>query len=189
MGAPSLPPGRYFRMHMVGYFEGLDSERGIAWRCADSFSLRDLLRLSTREKILDHSWLSKTRTRLPHAFREQAFGFVLQLVAERGLVKGERIGVDGSTMEVNTHAESDDLAIETAAFEKIVEIVLATERYSSYRMNMPVSRRLRRSPCSHARRVPGQNLRHDPLGELVDRVALEQARRIDEAALDLAFVQ
>lgn len=101
MGAPSLPPGRYFRMHMVGYFEGLDSERGIAWRCADSFSLRDFLRLSAREKVPDHSWLSKTRARLPHEVHERVFGFVLKLVAERGLVKGERIGVDGSTMEAN----------------------------------------------------------------------------------------
>ncbi len=49
MGAPSLPPGRYFRMHMIGYFEGIDSERGIVWRCADSFSLRDFLRLSRRQ--------------------------------------------------------------------------------------------------------------------------------------------
>ena len=60
MGAPSLPPGRYFRMHMIGYFEGIDSERGIAWRCADSFSLRDFLRLSNCNKTLDHSWLSRT---------------------------------------------------------------------------------------------------------------------------------
>ena len=51
MGAPSLPPGRYFRMHMIGYFEGIDSERGIAWRCADLFSLHDFLRLSNREKV------------------------------------------------------------------------------------------------------------------------------------------
>jgi transposase len=101
MGAPSLPPGRYFRMHMIGYFEGIDSERGIAWRCADSFSLRDFLRLSTREKVPDHSWLSKTRARLPHEAHEKAFGFVLKLVAERGLLKGERLGVDGSTMEAN----------------------------------------------------------------------------------------
>ena len=57
MGAPSLPPGRYFRMHMIGYFEGIDSERGIAWRCADSYSLRDFLRLSNVEKVPDHSWL------------------------------------------------------------------------------------------------------------------------------------
>ena len=59
MGAPSLPPGRYFRMHMIGYFEGLDSERGIAWRCADSYSLRDFLRLSNVEKVHRRSvgWL------------------------------------------------------------------------------------------------------------------------------------
>jgi transposase len=101
MGAPSLPPGRYFRMHMIGYFEGIDSERGIAWRCADSFSLRDFLRLSNREKVPDHSWLSRTRSRLAHEAHETVFGWVLKLVAERGLVKGERIGVDGSTMEAN----------------------------------------------------------------------------------------
>ncbi|MEK4031651.1 transposase [Methylocystis sp. IM3] len=106
MGAPSLPPGRYLRMHMVGYFEGLASERGIVWRCADPFSLRDFLRLSTREKVPDHSWLSKTRSRLPHEVHEKVFAFVLQLVAERGLVKGERIGVDGSTMEANAALRS-----------------------------------------------------------------------------------
>ena len=98
MGAPSLPPGRYFRMHMVGYFEGIDSERGIAWRCSDSFPLRDFLRLAQRDKVPDHSWLSKTRSRLPHEVHEQVFGWVLNLVAERGLVKGERIGIDASTM-------------------------------------------------------------------------------------------
>lgn len=58
MGAPSLPPGRYFRMHMVGYFEGIDSERGIAWRCADSFSLRDFLRRSNREKVPPRPFLA-----------------------------------------------------------------------------------------------------------------------------------
>jgi transposase len=101
MGAPSLPPGRYFRMHMIGYFEGLDSERGIVWRCSDSRSLGDFLRLGKRDKVPDHSWLSKTRGRLPHEVHEKVFAFVLKLVAERGLVKGERIGVDGSTMEAN----------------------------------------------------------------------------------------
>lgn len=101
MGAPSLPPGRYFRMHMIGYFEGIDSERGIAWRCSDSFSLRDFLRLANRDKVADHSWLSKTRSRLPHEVHEKVFGWILNLVAEHGLVQGERIGVDGSTMEAN----------------------------------------------------------------------------------------
>src|SRR6202140_607735 len=101
MGAPSLPPGRYFRLHMVGYFEGIDSERGIVWRCSDSLSLREFLRLASRDKVPDHSWLSKTRSRLPHEVHEQVFVWILNLVAERGLVKGERIGVDGSTMEAN----------------------------------------------------------------------------------------
>ena len=87
-------------MHMIGYFEGIDSERGIAWRCADSFSLRDSCGCRTGRSS-DHSWLSRTRWRLPHEAHETVFGWVLKLVAERGLVKGERIGVDGSTMEAN----------------------------------------------------------------------------------------
>jgi transposase len=101
MGAPSVPPGRYFRMHMVGYFEGICSERGIAWRCSDSMSLRDFLRLENREKVPDHSWLSKTRGRLPREIHETVFGWVLKLVAEQGLVKGKRVGIDASTMEAN----------------------------------------------------------------------------------------
>ncbi len=101
MGAPSIPPGRYFRMHMVGYFEGIDSERGIEWRCSDSLSLREFLRLETTARVPDHSWLSRTRSRLPAEVHEQIFGWVLKLIAERGLVKGERIGVDASTMEAN----------------------------------------------------------------------------------------
>src|SRR5512134_1395952 len=101
LGAPSIPPGRYFRMHMVGYFEGIDSERGIEWRCADSLSLREFLRLRTTERVPDHSWLSKTRSRLPHEVHEEVFGWVLARIAEHGLVKGERIGVDASTMEAN----------------------------------------------------------------------------------------
>jgi Transposase domain (DUF772) len=61
MGAPSLPPGRYFRMHLVGYFEGIDSERGLEWRGADSLSLRDFLGLGLRDRVPDHSWLSRSR--------------------------------------------------------------------------------------------------------------------------------
>src|ERR1700674_4842412 len=66
MGAPSLPPGRYFRLHMVGYFEGIDSERGIVWRCSDSLSLRDFLRLLKPGKGPAHPSLSKNRSRPPH---------------------------------------------------------------------------------------------------------------------------
>src|SRR3712207_752966 len=100
-GRPSLPPGRYFRMLLVGYFEGIDSERGLEWRCADSLSLREFLRLGEREPVPDHSWLSRTRARLPLEVHDAVFTWVLQRLAERGLVKGERIGVDAPTMEAN----------------------------------------------------------------------------------------
>src|SRR3954453_17718202 len=100
-GRPSLPPGRYVRMHLVGYFEGIDSERGLEWRCADSLSLREFLRLGTTEPVPDHSWLSKTRGRLPLEVHEAVFAWVLERLAEHGLVKGDRIGIDASTMEAN----------------------------------------------------------------------------------------
>ena len=100
-GRPSLPPGRYFRMLLVGYFEGIDSEHGLEWRCADSLSLREFLRLSEREPVPDHSWLSRTRARLPLEVYDAVFTWVLQRLAKRGLVRGERIGVDASTVEAN----------------------------------------------------------------------------------------
>ena len=100
-GRRSIPPGRYFRMHLVGYFEGIESERGIEWRCADSLSLREFLRLGTSERVPDHSWLSRTRSRLPSELHAAVFAWVLRRLCEHGLVKGERIGVDASTMEAN----------------------------------------------------------------------------------------
>jgi transposase len=100
-GRPSIPPGRYFRMHLVGYFEGIDSERGLEWRCSDSLSLREFLRLGTTEPVPDHSWLSKTRSRLPLEVHEAVFARVLRRLAEHGLIRGDRIGVDASTMEAN----------------------------------------------------------------------------------------
>src|SRR3954470_552989 len=110
-GRPSLPPGRYFRMHLVGYFEGIDSERGLEWRCADSLSLREFLRLGTTEPVPDHSWLSKTRSRLswlsktrsrlPLEVHTKIFTWVLRRLAEYGLIQGDRIGIDASTMEAN----------------------------------------------------------------------------------------
>jgi len=100
-GRPSLPPGRHFRMLLVGYFEGIDSERGLEWRCADSLSLREFLRLGERERVPDHSWLSRTRSRLPLEVHDEVFIWVLERLGERGLIKAERIGVDTSTMEAN----------------------------------------------------------------------------------------
>jgi Transposase domain (DUF772) len=80
-------------MHLVGYFEGIESERGLEWRCADSLSLREFLRLGTTERVPDHSWLSKTRARLPLEVHEAIFAWVLQRLAEHGLIQGERIGM------------------------------------------------------------------------------------------------
>ena len=105
-GRPSIPPGRYFRMLFVGYFEGLASERGIAWRCADSLSLRQFLQLGASEAVPDHSTLARTRARLPLEVHDAVFALVLGLVAAHGLVKGRRVGVDASTMEANAAMRS-----------------------------------------------------------------------------------
>jgi transposase len=106
VGRPSVPPGRYFRMLFVGYFEGLESERGIAWRCADSLSLRQFLKLGTSAAVPDHSTLSRTRARLPLELHDAVFALVLRRVAEHGLVRGRRVGVDASTMEANAAMRS-----------------------------------------------------------------------------------
>jgi len=105
-GRPSIPPGRYFRMHLVGYFEGIDSERGIEWRCADSLSLREFLLLDTGEAVPDHSTLSRIRSRLPLELHQDVFAWVLGVITEAGLVQGDRIGVDASTMEANAAMRS-----------------------------------------------------------------------------------
>src|SRR3954447_7439202 len=93
-GRRPVPPGRYFRMLFVGQFEGLESEREIAWRCADSLSLHRFLRLSEGERVPDHSTLSVTRSRLP--LEHAVFGFILEIADKHDLVPARRIGVDAS---------------------------------------------------------------------------------------------
>src|SRR3954447_4956630 len=98
-GRRPVPPGRYFRRLFVGQFEGLDSEREIAWRCADSLSLHRFLRLSDGETVPDHSTLSVTRSRLP--LEHAVFGFLLEIANKHDLVRVKRIGVDASTQAAN----------------------------------------------------------------------------------------
>ena len=86
-------------MPLVGYFEGIDSERGIEWRCADSLSLREFLLLGSREAVPDHSWLSRTGSRLPLEVHAEVFVWVLKRLVGHGLIRGDRIGVVGLTME------------------------------------------------------------------------------------------
>jgi transposase len=101
VGRPSLPPGTYFRMLFVGYFEGIDSQRGIAWRCADSFSLRAFLAIPATEASPDHSSLTKIRKRLPEVIHEQVFARVLAIAHQKELLRGKTVGVDSTTLEAN----------------------------------------------------------------------------------------
>jgi len=106
IGRPSLPPGRYFRLVLLGYFEGLDSERGIAWRAADSLAVRSFLGLGLDERGPDHSTISRTRRLIDVETHGEVFGWVLERLAEAGLVKGKTVVVDGTTLEANAALRS-----------------------------------------------------------------------------------
>jgi transposase len=106
MGRPSLTPGRYFRLLLVGYFEGLDGERGIAWRAADSLALRRFLELELSEEPPDHSTISRTRRLIDVETHEEVFRWVLELLAEKGLLKGNTVGIDATTLEANAAMRS-----------------------------------------------------------------------------------
>src|SRR5207247_6013145 len=99
MGRPSLAPGRYFRLLLIGYFEGIDSERGIAWRAADSLGLRQFLRIGLDEESHDHSTISRTRRLMDVETHRKIFLRVLGVLADRGLLKGKTVGVDATTLE------------------------------------------------------------------------------------------
>jgi len=106
-GRPGIPPGTYFRMLFVGYFEGIDSQRGIAWRCADSFSLREFLGLSWREASPDHSSLTRIRQRLDQGVHDAVFEWVLKLCADQKLLTDPTtVGVDSTTLEANAAMRS-----------------------------------------------------------------------------------
>ena len=106
MGRPGLVPGIYFRLLLVGYFEGIDSERGIAWRAADSLALRRFLGIGLEEGAPDHSTISRTRRLIDLETHRQVFGWVLGLLADEGLLKGKRIGIDATTLEANAALRS-----------------------------------------------------------------------------------
>ena len=105
-GQPSIPPGVYFRMLLVGYFEGIDSQRGIAWRCADSLSLRQFLGIPLDETTPDPKTLSNTRRRLPEEVFDEVFQFVLSIAADKKLLSGKTVGVDSTLLEANAAMKS-----------------------------------------------------------------------------------
>jgi len=105
-GRPSIPPGVYFRMLLVGYFEGLGSEREIAWRCADSLALREFLGYALDARTPDHSSLCRIRQRLDVEVHEAVFSLVLEILTDHGLLRGKTIGIDATTLEANAAMRS-----------------------------------------------------------------------------------
>jgi transposase len=105
-GRPSLTPGIYFRSLLLGYFEGIDSERGIAWQLADSLGLRRFVGIGLDENTPDHTTISRTRRLIDVETHGEVFGWVLGLLADRGLVKGKRIAIDATTLEANAAMRS-----------------------------------------------------------------------------------
>jgi transposase len=106
MGRPSLAPGRYFRLLLVGYFEGIDSERGIAWRASDSLAVRSFLRLPVEEPPPDHSTISRTRRAIDLESHRAVFTWVQQRLVAAGLLKGKTVAVDATTLEANAAMRS-----------------------------------------------------------------------------------
>lgn len=106
LGRPSLPPGRYFRLMLLGYFEGLGSERGMAWRAADSLAIRSFLGLELDEAAPDHSTISRTRRLIDVETHERVFSWVLERLAKQGLLLGQTIGIDATTLEANAAMRS-----------------------------------------------------------------------------------
>jgi transposase len=100
-GRRSIPPGVYLRMHLIGYFEGIESERGIEWRCADSLSLREFLGLGLTDRVPDHSTLSRMRRRLPLEVHQKAFVLILAIVEQKGLLRGRVTGVDSTFLRAD----------------------------------------------------------------------------------------
>ena len=105
-GRPGIAPGVYFRMLFVGYFEGIDSQRGFAWRCEDSLSLRKFVGLKLTESVPDHSSLTRIRDRYPLEVIDQVFAFVLQMANARKQISGSAVGVDSTMLEANAAMRS-----------------------------------------------------------------------------------
>ncbi len=106
MGRPSLPPAIYFRMLLIGYFEGIDSERGIAWRVADSMALRRFLGYTLTDPTADHSTLSRNRRLIDLETHKEVFIWVLQVLARKKLLEGKTLGIDATTLEANAALRS-----------------------------------------------------------------------------------
>jgi transposase len=159
MGRPSLPPGVYFRCLFLGYFEGIDSERGIAWRAADSLSIRDFLGIPASKATPDHSTISKTRKRIDLEAHQAVFNWALGVLDAAGLVRGKTVGVDGTTLEANAAMKSITRRDDGRSYEEFL-----TDLAKSSGIETPTREDLAR--VDRKRKKKGSNAdwynRHDP---------------------------
>src|SRR5580700_2616511 len=161
VGRPGLSPGIYFRPLMVGYFEGIDSERGIAWRASDSLSIRSFVRIALDEGVPDHSTISRTRRLMDVETHQAVFQWVLQVLAEKKLLKGTTIGVDATTLEANAALRS---IVRRDTGERYEEFLIRLAKESSWegvkpsfvadRTSLPHPRRCVRLELSAAHHTP-----------------------------------
>lgn len=127
IGRPGLPPGNYFRLLMLGYFERIPSERQIAWRVADSLSLRQFAGYTAAQETPDHSTISKTRRRLPLSVHNDVFTKVLEILATEGLIKGKKLGLDATTLESNASMKSLTHKVSGKSYRDYVKKLMAND--------------------------------------------------------------
>jgi len=127
LGRPSIPPGTYMRMMFVGYFEGLSSERAIAWKCADSLSLREFLGYGLTEATPDHSTLSGLRRKFPEEVHREVFDWVLKVAQEEGLLKGRKVAIDATTLEANAAMRTIVRRADGASYQKYLKKLAKAE--------------------------------------------------------------
>src|SRR2546428_407755 len=131
MGRPSLPPGRYFRLLLLGYFEGLDSERGIAWRAADSLAVRSFVGLGLDAAAPDHSTISRTRRLIDLETHRAVFTWVQERLAAAGLLTGRTVAIDATTLEAIAAAEQIEAAHATSPTPAELAEIVADKGYHS----------------------------------------------------------
>src|SRR6266545_4185081 len=131
LGRPSIPPGTYMRMMFVGFFEGLSSERAIAWKCADSLSLREFLGYGLTQATPDHSTLSGLRRKFPEEVHREIFDWVLKVAQEEGLLKGRKVAIDATTLEANAAMRTIVRRADGASYQKYLKKVANKDWKSS----------------------------------------------------------
>lgn len=156
-GRPSIPPGTYFRMLFVGYFEDLSSQRAIAWRCGDSVALHAYLGYDRNQATPDHSSLTTIRQRLPLPIHEQVFAFVLRVAQEKKLLRGKTVAVDATTLEANAAMRSIVRKDTGEDWKEYVKGLMAEEGIEN-----PTDEEIRRFDKKRKKKYPTRSGRRQP---------------------------